>query len=127
MNAGLLKDVALLIAAPLSFLINLPLQTGIVPLNWKVAQETPLYKKGDKTEASNYRPISILPILSKILEKSVHYQLVNYLEQYSLLSERHYGYRKKGSTELATEYLIDGIRKAAVNGLSTRVLFVDHS
>ena len=127
MTAGLLKDVALVIAAPLSFVINLLLQTGIVPSNWKVAQATPLYKKGDKIEVSNYRPIPILPILSKILERSVHYQLVNYLEQNNLLSERQYGHRKKRSTELATAYLVDKIRKAADKGLLTGVLFVDLS
>ena len=71
----------LVIAAPLPLVINLSLQNGIVPSNWKVAQVTPLYKKDDETEASNYNPMSILPILSKILERSVHYQLVNYLEQ----------------------------------------------
>ena len=53
LNAGLLKDVASVTAAPLSFVVNLLLQTGIVPSNWKVALVTPLYKKGDKTEASN--------------------------------------------------------------------------
>ena len=78
LNDGLLKDVTSVIATPLSFVINLSLQIGIVPSNWKVAQTIPLYKKGGKTEASNYRPISILSICSKILERSVHYQLVNY-------------------------------------------------
>ena len=72
LNVGLLKVVASIKAASLSFVINLSLQTGIAPSNWKVTQVTPPYKKGDKTEASNYRPISILPILSKILERSVH-------------------------------------------------------
>ena len=125
--AGLLRYVASVIAAPLSFLINLSLQTGIVPSNWKVAQVIPLYKKGDKTEPCSYRPISILPILRKVPERSVHYQLVNYLEQNNLLSVRQYGYRKKRSTELATAYLVDEIRKAADKGLITGVLFVDLS
>ena len=92
-----------------------------------MAQVTPLYKKGDKTETSNYRPISILPILSKILERSVYYQLVNYLERNNILSERQYVYRKKSYTELATAYLIDEIRKTADKGLITGVLFVDLS
>ena len=127
LNAGLLKDVVSVIAAPFLFVINLSLQTGIVPSNWKVALVTPLCKKGDKTEASNYRSISILLILSQILQRSVHYQLVNYLEQNILLSERQYSYRKKRSTELATAYLVDEIRKAADKGLITGVLLVDLS
>ena len=105
--AGLLRYVASVIAAPLSFLINLLLQTGIVPSNWKVAQVIPLYKK--------------------VLERFVHYQLVNYLEQNNLLSVRQYGYRKKRSTELATAYLVDKILKAADKGLITGVLFVELS
>ena len=121
MNAGLLRYVASVLAAPLS------LQTDIVPSNWKVAQVIPLYKKDDKTEASNYRAISILPILRKVLERSVHYQLLNYLEQNNVLSVRQYGYRKKFSTELATAYLVDKIQKAADKGLITGVLFVDLS
>ena len=127
MTAGLLKDVALVIAAPLSFVINLLFQTGIVPSSWKVAQATPLYKKGDEIEVSNYRPIPILPILSKILERSVHYQLVNYLEQNNTLSEKQYDYTKKRSAELATAYLVDETRKEADKGLITGVLFVDLS
>ena len=127
LNAGLLKDVASVIAAPFSFVTNLSLQTGIVPSNWKVALVTPLYKKGDKTEASNDRSISILLILSEILQRSVHYQFVNYLEQKILLSERQCSCRKKHSTELANAYLVDEIRKAADKGLITGVLFVDLS
>ena len=69
LNVGLLKSVPLEIAAPLLFIITWSLQAGIVPSNWKMTQVTSLYKKGDKTKASNYRPISILPILSKIRAK----------------------------------------------------------
>ena len=107
--------------------MNLSLQTGIVPTNWKVTQVTPLHKKGDKIEASDCRPTSILPVLSNILESFMHYQLVNYLEENNLLSERQSGYRKKLSTELATAYLVDEIRKAADKGIMNGVLFVDLS
>ena len=69
LNVGLLKGVPLEIAATLLFVINWSLQAGIVPSNWKMTQVTPLYKQSDKTKASNYRPISILPILPKIRAK----------------------------------------------------------
>ena len=69
LNVGLLKSFPLEIAAPLLFIITWSLQAGIVPSNWKMTQVTSLYKKGGKTKASNYRPISILPILSKIRAK----------------------------------------------------------
>ena len=70
MNAALLKDVASKIAAPLSFVINLSLQTGIESLNWKVVYLTPLYKKSDETEASNYRPISVFQYIQKFKRES---------------------------------------------------------
>ena len=69
LNVGLLKGVPLEIAATLLFVINWSLQAGIVPSNWKMTQVTPLYKQSDKTKASNYKPISILPILPKIKAK----------------------------------------------------------
>ena len=87
LNISLLKDVALVIAARLLFVINLLLRTGIVRSNWKMAQVTSLYKKGDKTETSDYKPTSILPTLSKILVRPLHYRLVNYFELSNLLSE----------------------------------------
>ena len=83
--SNLLKDGATIIAKPLSHVINLSLKTGIVPSEWKVAKITPLHKSGDKTKADNYRPISILPVLSKILEKAVHKQLIAFLEENNLL------------------------------------------
>ena len=60
---GLLKDAALVLTKPLTFIINLSLETGVVPSEWKVAKVTPLYNSGSQAEIDNYRPISILPTL----------------------------------------------------------------
>ena len=67
---GLLKDAALVLTKPLTFIINLSLKTGVVPSEWKVAKVIPLYKSGSLAEIDNNRPISILRILSKILKKN---------------------------------------------------------
>ena len=88
----LLKDVATVISNPLSHLINLSLISGTVPSEWKVAKLIPIHKSGRTTTANNYRPISILPILSKILERAVHSQLTEYLEENNLLSSRQFGF-----------------------------------
>ena len=69
---GMIKDAASILAAPLTFLINLSLQTGSVPSAWKKAKVIPLFKNGSRTDTDNYRPISILPVMSKILERVVH-------------------------------------------------------
>jgi hypothetical protein len=124
---NLLKDTSAVIAKPLCYIINLSLQGGVVPTDWKMAKVTPIHKVGDTTKADNYRPISILPVLSKILEKAVHKQLVTYLEENSLLSEKQFGYRMKRSTELATTLLLDNIRKEVDKGYLTGAVFIDLS
>jgi len=116
---GLLKDAASVIAKPLTYIINLSLRSGAVPAEWKEAKVLPLFKSGSSTEIGNYRPISLLPILLKILEKVVYSQLVSYLESHNLLPDNQFGFRSKRSTELAVTYFTDIIRKEADNG--TRV------
>ena len=125
--AKLLKDSAKVISGPLCKLINRSLETGVVPSEWKIAKINPLHKKGDVTLANNYRPISVLPILSKVLEKVVHNQLTDYLEENKLLCPRQFGFRKKHSTELATSLLIDDMRKEVDCGKLVGVVFIDLS
>lgn len=74
-SARLLKRSANTIAPSITKLLNLSIRTGKFPKLWKCSKITALFKSGDRTNASNYRPISILPTLSKILEKAVHSQL----------------------------------------------------
>ena len=97
---GLLKDAAHVLTKPLTFIINFFIETGVVPSEWKVAKVIPLYKSGSLAEIDNYRPISILPSLSKILEKIVYKQLMAHLERHSLLFEYQFGFRPNRSTEL---------------------------
>ena len=108
--ASYLKDIAYVIAKPLSHVINLSLASGIVPNDLKSARVTPIFKSGDAHNFENYRPISILPVISKIFEKCVHVQLMKYLESNHLLASNQFGYRSKRSTELATAYFCDKIR-----------------
>ena len=74
-SARLLKDAVDVITPSLTALFNESLQTRSFPSIWKTAKVIPLFKEGDKKNASNYRSISILPTLSKLLEKAVHTQL----------------------------------------------------
>ena len=77
---GLLTDAASLIAKLLTYVINMSLSEGVIPTEWKATKVIPLYKSGLRTEIDNYRPISVLPSLSKILERIVHRQLLTYVE-----------------------------------------------
>jgi hypothetical protein len=123
---GMLKDAASVLAGPLTFLINLSLRTSTVPRDWKVSRVIPLHKGGTK-DMTNYRPISILPVISKILERAAHDQLTTYLEENHILSKSQFGYRKKHSTELATLLLTDEISKKIDKGNLVGAVFIDLS
>ena len=82
----------------LCHIINRPILTNIVPLEWKFAIITPLYKDGDRSLANNYRPISILPAVYKILERTIHSQLYKHISDNNLLSSAQFGFRKYHST-----------------------------
>ena len=108
-------------------IINLSLATGSVPTDWKAAKIVPLFKSGSMAEIDNYRPISILPSMSKILEKVVFKQLMAHFEQNGLLSHFQYGFRRMRSTELAVTHLTDVIRREGENGNLTGCVFIDLS
>ena len=90
-SARLLKISAYTIAPSVVKLLNLSIRTSQFPKLWKCAKITVLFKSGDRTNISNYRrrPISILPTLSKILERAVHLQLYQYLITNNFLSNKH--------------------------------------
>ena len=68
----ILKDVVHLVSKPLTLIYNASLEKGIFPQIWKLARVAPIYKTGSKTDLNNYRPISVLSAVSRILEKIVH-------------------------------------------------------
>ena len=63
----MIKDAASVLAGPLTFLINMSIETGLVPSNWKIAKVIPMFKSGKKSDLDNYRLISVLPILSQLV------------------------------------------------------------
>ena len=124
---GLLKDCASEIASPLCFIINLSLQHAEIPSDWRHALISPIFKSRSVSNPNNYRPISILLTLSKILERCVHQQLMEYLEVNNLLSRCQYGYRRMRSTDLAATLLLDSFRKEVDKGNLAGVVFMDLS
>ena len=105
----LLKSIKGEISKSLTIIINQCLETGIFPDALKVAKVKPLHKKGDSF--NNYRPISLLPTISKIFERVMFSQLYSYFNINNLLSEQQYGFRSQHSTELACVKLADYIIK----------------
>jgi hypothetical protein len=107
-----LKSVANQIATPLTHLLNTCLSKGVFPDELKIARTTPVYKNGDVSQLSNTRPISVLPVFSKVLETIMKQQLVTYFEKNNLLSDSQYGFRSGRSTTSALLSLVKTISEA---------------
>uniref|UniRef100_A0A3B4GQM8 Reverse transcriptase domain-containing protein n=1 Tax=Pundamilia nyererei TaxID=303518 RepID=A0A3B4GQM8_9CICH len=99
-HTNFLKHYKSCFLVPVTHLINLSITQAVVPLSWKVAKLTPIYKPGDKTDPANYRPISILPIFSKIAEKWVANSIIEHLNDSNPgLHPMQFGFRTLHSTE----------------------------
>ena len=122
-----LKDTIYNIVRPLTHIINLSLKTGTFPDKLKVARVSPIFKSGAKDSFDNYRPISILPTLSRIFEKCIYTQLITHLESNKLLSDHQYGFRSHRSTEHAAAFFTDEIRRAKDRGNLTGAVYIDLS
>ena len=123
--ARFLKDAAEVIKYPITSVINLSIRSQVFPSEMKVAKVKPLFKKKSRLEVGNYRPVSILPVASKILEKAVFVQLNRYLTENNILYEFQSGFRGKYSTDTCLLYLQDHIRKQISNGLYTGMVLLD--
>ena len=121
----LLKLAAPIICHPLAYICNLSLFTSHFPSKWKVAKVSPIYKDGDKSDVSNYRSISVLPILSKILERVVHDQLYDYLTSNNILHPCQSGFRSNHSTNTTLIDVTDHILSNMNEGKVTGTIFLD--
>ena len=121
----MIKDGAEEIAYPLCHLINKSLSSGIFPTEEKIGKITPLYKSDSHSSFDNYRPISVLTVTSKIIERLVHNQLYEYLENNKLLISQQYGFRKNRSTDRAVTLLTDYIRSNMDSRCCTGAIYID--
>ena len=109
----------------LTYFFNLCLRTAVFPDLLKIAVVVPIFKSGEKNKFNNYRPISLLPVFSKILEKIIHSYLLNYLNDNNILNPFQFGFRKKHSTYMPLAHLVDEITKALQNHEITCGIFLD--
>lgn len=126
-NSDLLKSIALFIAEPLAYIINLSLEQGCFPDKLKLSIIKPLYKKGSKVDRNNYRPIALTPVLSKVFERIMYKRILNFLDKYDILANEQFGFRKCKSTQLATFTLINRIINNINNRIPTSALLLDLS
>ena len=123
--ARILKLAAPVIINSITKIFNCSIVTGYFPLDWKIARVTPLHKKGSKNLMENYRPIPILPIISKVFERILYDQFYEYLTSNNLLSKQQFGFRRFHST-MST--LLDCTNEWYINmdrGLYNLVVFLD--
>ena len=121
----LVKKVIDYITVPLSKIFNLSFQQGIFPDRMKIAKVIPLFKAGQKDVFTNYRPVSLLPQFSKILEKLFCVRLDNFIDKCNILCENQYGFRSGRSTSLAIIDLIENITDMLDSKKNTIGIFID--
>lgn len=120
-----IKLIALSISDILAHVINLIFKKGTFPRELKRARVTPVFKKGDRSLVTNYRPICVLPFLSKVIEKLFEKRLTNYLRKFSILTDFQFGFRTGYSTDLALLYLTEFLKQAIDDGSLAGSVFVD--
>ena len=123
----LLKRAKNELIKPLTLIINQTINTGIFPEQLKISKVKPLFKKGDSTLFSNYRPISLLPSISKIFEYVIFKQLITYLNTNNLLFPQQFGFRPAHSTELAALKLVNNIISGLNDHKAIQHLYIDLS
>ena len=124
-SARVLKECSDVLAAPVSRLFQLLMKKGVQPDIWKLASVVPVHKRASRSILKNYRPVSLLCILSKVMETLVNRQVVNYLERHQLLSPHQYGFRRGLGTADLLIALHHEWAAAAGEGGAARLLAVD--
>ena len=109
----------------LTYVLNLSIQSCKFPTAWKKAQVTPIPKDGNPLDVNNYRPISLLPIPSKIIEHLIHKQVDHYLDNTKFFTDLQGGFRKEHSTTATTSEFLDDIYTNINKQTLTRAVFVD--
>ena len=122
-----LKHCSSSLCKPLTALFNKSLSDGIFPSVWKQANVCPVFKKGSKSDKTNYRPISLLSNMSKILEKIVYKRLYEYLTDNDLLTKQNSGFKKNDSTINQLLKIVHQIYQDINDGKDTCMVFLDVS
>ena len=127
LKTEILKDALKILVIEFTFLINECLDKSYVPAMWKKGIITPIPKVTPAQYPVDYRPISVLPATSKILERAVHDQLVYFLESHGLLDHRQHGFRKDHSTLSAIYEVTQFLYNSMDHGKITYCAFIDYS
>ena len=125
LHPRILKQLAPTIAPILQIIFPKSLNTGKVPSDWKQANVSPIFKKGERYNAANYQPVSLTCIRSKLLEHIVTKHLISYLDENKILYDLQHSFRSKRSTELQLVAFTQDILKNLKAGKQTDVIITD--
>ena len=123
----IIKQIASGILTPLTHIFNISLSMGVFPNCFKTSKVIPIYKRGDREDVSNYRPISLLSPLSKILEKLMAVRMNSFFKDNKIINDNQYGFRTKHSTELAVIQFSQQILDNLNEKILTMGIFIDLS
>ena len=126
-SPALFKRVALSVLDQLLFLINLCLVNGTFPDILKTAVVTPVFKKGNRNDIENYRPISVVSVFSKVLEKVIYEKIMIFFNKFNILSNRQHGFRPGHSIETASAHFYEFIYEQVDQGKYVVSMFFDLS
>jgi len=120
-----LKELASELAIPLTKIFKSVMETGRIPQSWKIAHISPIFKKGDKRDPSNYRPVSLTCIVSKILEKIIRDCLMDHLRLNNFVSNKQFGFLRGRSANLQMIRVMDDWTKCMDQGMTVDVIYMD--
>ena len=110
---------------PLIHIINFSIAQGYYPDEWKLAKVIPIFKDGDPQDIQNYRPISVLPFLSKVFKNIISYYIIEFLDLHDVLYDKQFGFRQCHSTSHAVITLVEKITHALDRGKIVGGMFID--
>ena len=124
-SSFIVKEAFSILVSQITFLFNLTIKTAVFPQVWKEALVIPIPKTGNLTQVKNFRPISLLPLPGKLLEKLIHSQLSEHLEDTLFFTENQHGFRKNHSTIHSVAQLLNFINTKMDQRLPTLTTFID--
>ena len=122
-----LRNLAKVVSLPLSIIFSKSLQCNQIPVDWKMANVTPLYKKGPKNQPSSYRPVSLTSQVCKVMESILKDSIVSYLERNNIIADSQHGFRSQRSCLTNLLYFLEVVTGKIDEGHPVDVVYLDFS
>ena len=125
LHPAFLKELAPQLCKPLTLIFNNSLKLGKLPTEWKNGQITAIFKKGNKSCAGNYRPVSLTSVVAKCMEKIIREHTINYFTNNNLFTNKQFGFLSGRSTTLQLLNVLDQWTKELDEGRSVDCIYMD--